>query len=55
MRGRCITENVVYQANIFPIENIKDKKIYIRIGNKFYNDRHSFSNPSLRNQAALSR
>ena len=31
MGGICNLKNVVYQATIFPKENIKDKKIYIGI------------------------
>ena len=31
MGRRCSSENMVYPANIFPIENCKDEKIYIRI------------------------
>ena len=54
--GKCNSEN---EGNHFPNENRKDIKIYFRIfaGNwkqRFYSHRHSFSNPSLRNQTALS-
>ena len=58
MGGMCNSEKVVYQANIFPMENSKEEKVDIRIsaGNwkqRFYNHRHSFSNLLLRNQTAL--
>ena len=59
MEGKCNSENVVYQANIFLIEKNKDE-IYIGIsaGNwkqRFYNNRYSCINPLLRKQTALSR
>ena len=49
-----------YKATIFPMENRKDIKIYFGIsaGNwkqRLYSHVHSFSNPSLRNQWALSK
>ena len=58
--GKCKPENVEYKATICSMENKKDIKIYFRIstGNwkqMFYSHRHSFSNPSLRNQTALSK
>ena len=58
MGGMCNSEKVVYQANILPMEN--NEKVYIGIsaGNRkqrFYNHKHSFSNPLLRNQTTLSR
>ena len=31
MNGLCNLENVVYQGIIYPKENVKDTKIYIRI------------------------
>ena len=50
----------MHKAIIFPMENRKDIKIYFGISagywkQRFYNHRHSFSNPSLRNQTALSK
>ena len=58
--GKCNSKNLVYKATFFPMENRKDIEIYFGIsaGNwkqKLYNHRHSFSNPSLRNQTALSK
>ena len=58
--GKCNSENVVYKATIFQMENRKDIKIYFGIstGNwkqRLYNDRHSVSNPFLRNQTAFSK
>ena len=57
---RCNKKNVVYQACISLLEHNNGKKVYIGIssGNwkqKIYNHRHSFSNPWLRNQTALSK
>ena len=48
------------KATIFPTENSKEENLYIGIsaGNwkqRFYNHRHSFWNPLLRNQTSLSR
>ena len=58
--GSCNSEKVVYQAIIFPLENKKEEKVYFGIsaGNwkqRFYSHKHSFTNPSLRNQTALSK
>ena len=59
MGGKRNSENVVYQANIFPKEgNFKDK-IYIGISAlnwklRWYNHWQSFINPLLENQTALS-
>ena len=60
MNGMCNLKNVVYQATIFPKENIKNKKNYIRISSVRwklgYNKHiHSFSHECLRNQTALSK
>ena len=60
MRGICDLKKVVDQATIFPMDNIKEEKVYIGIsaGNwkqRFYNNRHSFSNSLIKNQTALSR
>ena len=59
--GRCTTRNVVYQACISPMEQQRDgDRVYIGIsaGNRkqrWYSHRHSFSNPKLRYQTALSK
>ena len=59
--GRCNSRNVVYQARISPIEHKRDgERVYIGIsaGNwkqRYYNHRHSFSNPKLRYQIVLSK
>ena len=58
MDGGCNSENIVYQASIFPMESRNDKRVYLGIstGNwkqRLYNCRYSFSNPLLRKQAAL--
>ena len=58
--GRCNPRNVVYQACLSPIEHKRDgERVYVGIsaGNwkqRLYNHRHSFSNPKLRYQTALS-
>lgn len=54
VEGICMAENVIYEATIFPKENIEQKKIYIAIsaGNwkqRFYNHRQSFTNRSKKN------
>ena len=54
--GKCNSENVVYKATIFTMENRKDIKTYFRIsaGNwkqRLFSHRHS----SLRNQTVLSK
>ena len=58
--GKCNSEKVVYQATIFPLENKKEEKVYFGIsaGNwkqRYYNHKHSFTNPTRRNQTALSK
>ena len=59
--GRCTTRNVVYQACISPMKQQKDgERVYMGIstGNwkqRWYSHRHSFSNPKLRYQTALSK
>ena len=60
MNGLCNLKNVVYQAIIFPKENIKDRKTYIGISSfrwklRYNNHIHSFSHECLRNQMALSK
>ena len=55
----CNPEKLINPANIFLMKNCKEE-VYIGIlaGNwkqRFYNHKHSFSNPLLRNQTALSR
>ena len=58
---RCNSRNVVYQACISPMEHNNDgERVYIGISAEYwkqrlYNHRHSFSNPRLRNQTALSK
>ena len=54
MNGLCNLKNV-YQAIIFPKENVKDKKTYIGISSvrwklRYNNHIHSFSLKRLRNQ-----
>ena len=59
--GRCNSRNVVYQACIFPMEQQRDwERVYIGISAKnwkqrYYNHKHSFSNPKLRYETALSK
>ena len=59
--GHCTSRNVVYQACISPMEQQKDgERVYIGIstGNwkqRWYNHKHSFSNPKLRYQTVLSK
>ena len=59
--GRCNSRNVVYLACITPMEHKKDgERVYIGISavnwkQRWYNHWHSFSNPRLRNQTALSK
>ena len=48
MNGLCNSDNVVYQAIIYPKENINDKKYYI-------NHKFSFSHEHKKNQTALSK
>ena len=60
MNGICNLKNVVYQATIFQKENVKYKKIYIRISSvwwtlRYNNHIHSFSHECFRNQTALSK
>ena len=59
MEGMCNSEKVVFQASNFHMEDCKEEKVYIGIsaGNwkqRFCN-RHSFSNPLLRNQTSLTK
>lgn len=56
--GLCLTENAVYEATIFPKENMNQRKFYIGKSTgdwkqHFYNHRHSFKNISLKNQTVL--
>ena len=59
--GRCNSRNVVYQEYISPMEHDNDReRIYIGISagswkQRLYYHRHSFSNPQLKNQTALSK
>ena len=57
---RCCSENVTYQAKIYPMENCNDEKVYIGISARNWkqwlcNHWHSFPIPLLRNQTALSK
>ena len=60
MNGLCNLDNVVYQGIIYPKENIKDKKTYIRISAtkwkiRYANHKFSFSHKHLKHQTALSK
>ena len=60
MDGRCNSENVLYQASIFPMENRSYARVYVvfSAGNwkqRLYDNRHSFINPLLKNQTVLSK
>ena len=60
MNGLCNSDNVVYQAIIYPKENINDKKYYIGISSTNFKIRHgnhkfSFSHEHKKNQTALSK
>ena len=51
---------MVYQARIFPAENNNESKIYFVISagrwkQRYYAHRYSFSNPTQKNQTALSK
>ena len=60
MGRQCNLKNVIYQACISPMEYNNDgERVYLGIPagywkQRLYNHRHSFSNPRLRNQTALS-
>ena len=36
--GRCNSENVVYQVNIFPMENSKEEKVYTGISAGYWKE-----------------
>ena len=60
MNGLCNLDNVVYQAIIYPKEDINDRKSYIGISStkwkiRFGNHKFSFSHVLLKNQTALSK
>ena len=60
MNGLCNSDNVVYQAIIYPKENINDKKCYIGISStnfkiRYGNHKFSFSHEHQKNQTALSK
>ena len=60
MNGLCNLNNVVYQGIIYPKENVKDKKTYIRISStkwkiRYTNHKFSFSHEHLKHQTALSK
>ena len=60
MNGLCSLDNVVYQAIIYPKEDISDKKYYIGISStnfriRYGNHKYSFSHEHQKNQTALSK
>ena len=60
MNGLCNLHNVVYQAIIYPKEDISDKKSYIGISStnwkvRYGNHKFSFSHEHQKNQTALSK
>ena len=60
MNGLCNSDNVVYQAIIYPKENINDKKYNIGISStnfkiRYGNHKFSFSHAHQKNQTALSK
>ena len=59
MNGLCNLNNVVYQGIIYPKENVKDKKTYIKNFStkwkiRYTNHKCSFSHEHLKYQTALS-
>ena len=60
MNGFCNLDNVVYQAIIYPKEDMNDRKSYIGISStkwkiRYGNHKFSFSHEHLKNQTALSK
>ena len=60
MNGLCNLDNVVYQAIIYPKEDINDRKSYIGISStnwkiRYGNHNFSFSHEHKKNQTALSK
>ena len=60
INGLCNSDNVVYQAIIYPKENVNDKKYYIGISStnfkiRYGNNKFSFSHENQKNQTALSK
>ena len=60
MNGRCNLNNVIYQAIIYPKEEITDKKTYIGLAStkwkqRFLNHKFTFSHEHLKNHTALSK
>ena len=60
MDGLFNSDNVVYQAIIYPKENINDKKYYIGVSStnfkiRYGNHKFSFSHEHQKNQTALSK
>ena len=60
MNGLCNLDNVVYQAIIYPKEDINDRKSYIGISStnwkiRYGNHKFSFSHEHKKNQTALSK
>ena len=59
MDGLCNLDNVVYQAIIYPKEDISNKKYYIGVSStnfkiRYGNHKYSFSHEHKKNQTALS-
>ena len=60
MNGRCNLNNVIYQAIIYPKENITDQKTYIGLTSTKWKERYSnhkftFSHEHLKHHTALSK
>ena len=60
MDGLCNFDNTVYQAIIYPKEDISDKKYYIGVSStnfkiRYGNHKYSFSHEHQKNQTALSK
>ena len=60
MNGLCNLNNVIYQAIIYPKENIADKKTYIGLSStkwkeRYANDKYTFSHEHLKHHTALSK
>ena len=60
MNGLCNLDNVVYQAIIYPNEDINDRKSYIGVSStnwkiRYGNHKFSFSHEYKKNQTALSK
>ena len=60
MNGLYNLNNVIYQAIIYPKENITDKKTYIGLGStkwkeRYFNHKFTFSHEHLKNHTTLSK